>query len=233
VLAQGNHGPVHDPDPSPFRPGRLVGCGIDEYGRLTGTQQPVQPSLAEDVVGGDEQEQRLAQDLVLDCGQRRSVAICPSVGIDHVDAIAPEPADNRRDRAGVVADDDQDPLQPGGEERANGPLDQAQAAEAKQRLGAAPGDRGQPLGPARGQHHPHPRQPRRGRVGLDQRRRPVGGWGERVSGSLWCLSHVPAPLWQQGTRRGNYARITGHGRPGNTVPNRPTRRGRRLGQTEH
>ena len=35
------------------------------------------------------------------------------------------------------------------------PLDQAEATQPQQRLGATPGDGSDPLGPARGQHHTH------------------------------------------------------------------------------
>jgi hypothetical protein len=62
----------------------------------------------------------------LDSGQRRTVAIRPSVGIHHPDPVASKAADDGRDRSGVVADHDQDPLQPRGEQRPHGPLDQAQ-----------------------------------------------------------------------------------------------------------
>jgi hypothetical protein len=44
-----------------------------------------------------------------------------------------------------MADDDQDPLQPGGEQGPDGPLDQAQATQAEQDLGGTAGDRFQPL----------------------------------------------------------------------------------------
>jgi hypothetical protein len=74
----------------------------------------VQRSLAEDVVGGDQHEQRLALNLALDCGQRRAVAVRPPVGVHTPDPAAPKAADDGRDRPGVVADHDQDPLQPAG-----------------------------------------------------------------------------------------------------------------------
>ena len=131
------------------------------------------------MVGGDQYEQRLAVDLVLDCGQRRAVAVCPPVGIHDPDPATPKATDNGRDQSGVVTDHDQDPLQPSGEQGPHDPLDQAQATEAEQGLGGTPGDRFQPLGPARGQHHPHPRQPRQRRIGLDLR--PRGERGERIS----------------------------------------------------
>ena len=67
------------------------------------------------MVGGDQHEQRLTLDLALDRGQRRAVAVCPPVGIHHLDPAAAEPADDGRDRSGVVADHDQDPLQPSGQ----------------------------------------------------------------------------------------------------------------------
>jgi hypothetical protein len=104
VLAERDDSLVHDPDPGPLRPGRLVGGGIDEYGRLPGRQQPLQPALAEDVIGGHQYEQRLTLELALDCGQRRAVAICPAVGVHDPDPAAAEAADDGRDRSGVVAD---------------------------------------------------------------------------------------------------------------------------------
>jgi hypothetical protein len=116
VLAERDHGPVHHPDPGPLRPGSPIGCEINQHGRLTRRQQPLQPSLAEDVIGGRQHEQRLTLDLALDRGQRRAVAICSPVGIHDLDLVAPEPADDGRDRSGVVADHDQDPLQPSGQE---------------------------------------------------------------------------------------------------------------------
>jgi hypothetical protein len=126
VLAERDHGAVHDPDSDPLRPGQRAGGGVDEHGRLTGHQQPLQPSATEDVVGGDQQEQRLTLDLALDCGQRGAVAICPPVGIHHPDPAASKAANNGRDRSGVVADHHQDPLQPSDQQGPHGPLDQAQ-----------------------------------------------------------------------------------------------------------
>src|SRR4029450_2104027 len=61
-------------------------------------ERPLQPALTEDVVGGDQQEQRLAQDLSLDGGQRRAVAICPPLGIHHPDPVAPKATADRRPR---------------------------------------------------------------------------------------------------------------------------------------
>jgi hypothetical protein len=138
VLAEGDHGPVHHPDPGPLRPGRPIGGGINQHGRLTGGQQPLQPALTKDVIGGHQHEQRLTLDLTLDCGQRRAVAICPPVGVHSPDPAAAEPADDGRDRSGVVANHHQDPLQPSGHEGPHGPLDQAQATQAEQGLGATP-----------------------------------------------------------------------------------------------
>jgi hypothetical protein len=69
VLAEGDHSLIHHPDPSPLRPGRPVGGGIDEHGRRTGHQQPAQPTLTEEVIRGDQQEQRLSLDLPPDRGQ--------------------------------------------------------------------------------------------------------------------------------------------------------------------
>jgi hypothetical protein len=224
VLAERDHSPLHDPDTSPLRPRRPVGGGIDEHGRLTGRQQPIQPAFAEDVVGRDQHEQRLAQDLPLNSGQRRAVPICPPVGIHDPDPVAPKATDDRRDRPRVVADHHQDPLQPNGEQGPHGPLDQAQAPQPEQRLGATPGDRCQPLGLARGQHHPNPRPPRQRRVRPDLFRL-TGHRGQRSSLELWCLSHAPTPLWQQGKRRGNSARITADIGRSKTHPNRATSRG--------
>jgi hypothetical protein len=127
VLAEGDHGPAHDPYPGPLPPGGPVGGGVDEHGRLTGPKQPMQRSLSEHVVGGDQHEQRLASHRALDRGQRRAVAVLPPVGVHGADPAAPKAADDGRDRPGVVADHDQDPLQPAGEEGPHGPLDQAQA----------------------------------------------------------------------------------------------------------
>jgi hypothetical protein len=56
------------------------------------------------VIGGHQHEQRLVQDLALDCGQRRAVAICPPVGVHGPDLPAADAADDGRDRSGVVAD---------------------------------------------------------------------------------------------------------------------------------
>ena len=185
---------------------------------------PLQPALAENVIGGNQREQRLTLDLALDRSQRRAVAICPPVGIHDPDPAAPEATDDRRDRAGVVADHHQDPLQPSGEQGPHRPLDQAQPPQPEQRLGATPGDRCQPLGLARGQHHPHPRQPRPRRIGPDHLC-PTGERGEPISRELRCLSHAPTPLWPQDERRGNSARITGDPRRGKTDPNRATSHG--------
>jgi hypothetical protein len=190
VLAERDDSLVHDPDPGPLRPGRLVGCWIDEYGRLPGRQQPLQPALAEEVIGGDQHEQRLTLDLVLDCGQRRAVAVCPRSAYTTRIRSRPSSAGSAAAGSGVVADYHQDPLQPSGQQGPHGPFDQAQATEAEQDLGATPGDRCQPLGPACGQHHPHLWQPRRRRGGLDHVR-PLGGRGHRIRRSLWCLSHAP------------------------------------------
>ncbi len=179
VLPEPDRGLVYDPYPGPLRPGRLVRYGIDEHGRLTGRQQPVQRSLPEEVVGGEQHNQRLASHRALDRGQRCAVAVLPPVGVHRPDPAAPKAADDGRDRSGVVADHDQDPFQPSGEEGPHGPFDQAQATQPEQGLGATPGDGFQPLGPAGGQHHPYPRQPRQLRGGLD-RARPRGEGGERI-----------------------------------------------------
>jgi hypothetical protein len=212
VLAERHDGLVHDPDPSPLRPGRPSGGGIDEHRRRTDGQQPLQPTLAKDMIGGDQHEQQLASHLALDSGQRRAVAIGPPVGIHDPDPVAPN-------QSGVVADHHQDPLQPGGEQGPHRPLDQAQPPQPEQRLGATPGDRCQPLRLARGQHHPHPRQPRPRRIGLNHLR-PTGERGQRISRELRCFSHAPTPLWQQGERRG-----TVQGSPVTVAQARPTRTG--------
>ena len=104
-----------------LEPGHLP---IDPVGDRARVHQ--QPALTEDMIGGDQHEQRLAQDVPLDCGQRRAVAICPPVGIHDPDLVATEATDNRRDRSGVVADHHQNPLQPSGEQGPHRPLDQAQ-----------------------------------------------------------------------------------------------------------
>jgi hypothetical protein len=65
VLAEGDHGPVHHLDPGSLRPGSPIGCGINQHGRLIRRQQPIQPALAEDVIGGHQYEQRLTLDLAL------------------------------------------------------------------------------------------------------------------------------------------------------------------------
>jgi hypothetical protein len=90
------------------------------------TSSPSQPTLTEEVVGRDQHEQRLTRDLILDRGQRRAVAIRPPLGIHHPDPTTAKATDNRGDRSGVVADHDQDPLQPSGKQRPHRPLDQAQ-----------------------------------------------------------------------------------------------------------
>jgi hypothetical protein len=95
---------------------------------------PSQPALTEEVIRGDQQEQRLAQDVPLDRGQRRAVAVRPPLGIHHPDPTAPKATDNRGDRSGVVADHHQDPLQPSGKQRPHRPLDQAQPPQPEQRL---------------------------------------------------------------------------------------------------
>src|SRR5215217_4298226 len=138
VLAEGDHGPVHHPNPSSRFPARATGRGIDEHSRLTGRQQPDQCSLAEDMVGGDQQEQRFALDLALNRSQRRAVAICPPVGIDDPDPAAPEPAADCRHRPGVVAHNHQDLLEPSGQQGPNGPLDQAQPTQPEQNLEPPP-----------------------------------------------------------------------------------------------
>jgi hypothetical protein len=191
ALAERDDSLVQDPDPGPLRPGGPVGGGIDEHGRLPGRQKSVQRSFAEEVVGGEQHEQRLAGDRSLDRGQRRAVAVAPLVGIDGPDPAAPQAADNGRDRSGVVADDHQDPLQPSGEQGPHGPLDQAQATQPQQGLGAAPGEGLEALGPAGGEHHTHPRQPRRRRV-APGRARPLGKRRERIRSRLRCAGHPPA-----------------------------------------
>jgi hypothetical protein len=194
VLAEGDHGAVHDLHPGPLKPGGPVGGGVDEHGRRTGPKQPVQRCLSEHVIGGDQHKQRLAhaRDLALDRGERRAVAVLPPVGVHGPDPAAPKAADDGRDRPGVVADHDQDPLQPAGQQGPHRPLDQAQPTQPQQRLGATPGDRLEPLGPARGQHHAHPRQLRQRRIGLDHLR-PRGERDERIGRSLRCLRHAPTP----------------------------------------
>jgi hypothetical protein len=179
VLAERDRGPVHHPHPAALQPGGPVGCGVDEHRRLTGRQQPVQRSFGEDVIGGDQHNQRLASHRALDRGQRRAIALAPPVGVDGPDPAARQAADDGRDRPGVVADDHQDPLQPVGEQGPHRPLGQAQATQPQQRLGATPGDGLEPLGPASGQHHAHPRQPRQRRGGPG-RARPRGEGGERI-----------------------------------------------------
>jgi len=132
------------------------------------------------VISGHQHEQRLAGHRALDRGQRRAVAVAPPVGVYGPDPPGRQVADDGRDRPGVVADDDQDPLQPAVEQGPHGPLDQAQAPHPEQHLGATPSDGFQPFGPARGQHHTHPRQPRQRRIGLDHLH-PTGKRGERIS----------------------------------------------------
>jgi hypothetical protein len=95
------------------------------------------------------------------------------------DPAAPKAADDGRDRPGVVADHDQDPFQAAGEEDRTAPLDQAQATQPEKGPWSHPGDRFQPLGPARGQHRTHPQQARQRRGGLDHVR-PTGERGEQI-----------------------------------------------------
>jgi hypothetical protein len=87
------------------------------------------------VVGGDQHEQRLAQDVPLDCRQRRAVAICPPVGVHDPDPVAREATDERRDRSGVVADHHQDPVQLGGEQGPHGPRSSAETSAATTETG--------------------------------------------------------------------------------------------------
>jgi hypothetical protein len=80
----------------------------------------------------------LASHRDLDRGQRRAVAVAPPLGIHDSHPAGRQAADDGRDRSGVVADHDQDPLQAAGEQGPHGPLDQAQAPHPEQRLGATP-----------------------------------------------------------------------------------------------
>jgi hypothetical protein len=111
------------------------------------SRPPLQPALAENVIGGNQREQRLTLDLALDRGQRRAVAICPPVGIHDPDPAASKPANDGRDWSGVVADHHHDPLQSSDEQGPHRPLDQAQPTQPEQGRGATPSDRCQPLGP--------------------------------------------------------------------------------------
>ena len=77
------------------------------------------------------------------------------------DPAGSQAVDDGRNRRRVVADHHQHRFHPVGQQRLHRPLDQAQAAQPQQRLGATPSDRSDPLGPARGQHHTHPRQQHR------------------------------------------------------------------------
>jgi hypothetical protein len=56
VLTERDDSPLHHPDSDPLRPGQRAGGGVDKHGWLTGRQQPVQPTRAEDVVGGNQRE---------------------------------------------------------------------------------------------------------------------------------------------------------------------------------
>jgi hypothetical protein len=140
----------------------------------------VQRSLAEDVVGGDQHEQRLA---LTSAWTAASDAPLPYAHRSAYTARTrpPKAADAGRDRPGVVAD--HDPFQAAGEEGPHGPLDQAQATQPEKGLGATPGDRFQPLGPARGQH-PTPTRGSRdsGEVGWTTSARP-GNEASRSGGS--------------------------------------------------
>jgi hypothetical protein len=115
----------------------------------------------------------------------------------HPDPVAPKAADDGRDRSGVVADHDQDPLQSGGEQGPHRPFDQAQATQPEQGLGGTPGERFQPLGPARSQHDTHPRRPRQRRGGASRARR-LGGRGDRIRRKLRRGSHAPSALAARG-----------------------------------
>jgi hypothetical protein len=90
----------------------------------------VQRALHEHVIGSDQHKQRLASHRALDRSQRRAVAVRPPVGVHGPDPATPKAADDAGDWTGVVADHDQDPLQPIGQQGPHGPLDRAQALPA-------------------------------------------------------------------------------------------------------
>ena len=92
------------------------------------------------------------------------------------DPAGSQAVDDGRNRRRVVADHHHHRLHTVGEQRLHGPLDQAQAAQPQQRLRSTSGDRSDPLGPARGQHHTHPRQ------------------HYHPGRQLRSLSHPPSPL---------------------------------------
>ena len=166
-------------DAGPLGPRLGIGRVVDEHRRALRPDERRQRAGFEDVIGGDEDERVLALEVGRGRGERGAVAELPVLGHRGPDAAGGEPVDDRGDGTGLVPDDDDDALEPLGQQPADRPLDQRDPADPDQRLRATARDRGEPLGPPRGEHHPHARTWER-----DGMTRGAGRRDHGVTGSL-------------------------------------------------
>ncbi len=155
--------------PHPFGPRVGVGGVVDEGAGAAGEQQRIERPLPEHVVRGDQDEQALPGHEGLRRGERRPVPELPALREHGPDPAGSQAVDDGGHRPGLVAHDHHDPPEAGPEEGADGPPHEGQAADANERLRAAAGHPGQPLGAAGGEDHADPRARRR------RKGRPRGG----------------------------------------------------------
>jgi hypothetical protein len=155
LLAEPGRPAAFDEDAGPLAP--RLGCRsfVHEDGGAGAREERLQGARAEDVVHRDEGETVLVRDIWLTHREGGPVAALPSIGADGADAPRRDRVHDRGDRLGMMAHDHEDLLDPAGEEPAHGPLDQREPSQPDQGLGSVPGQPGQALRPAGGQHHAH------------------------------------------------------------------------------
>ena len=126
---------------------------VDEHGGSSSCDERRERPVLEDVIRRDQDEAVFAGHEGFGGGERDAVAAFPPIGAYRRDAPGGDPIDERRDGLRLEADDDDDPLEPFGEQAAHSPLDEREPAHAHERLRAAVGDGDQPERSSRGKDH--------------------------------------------------------------------------------
>jgi hypothetical protein len=202
VLAEPDRLAVHHPNPAALQPGGAVGYGVDQHGRLARRQQPLQHSLAEQVVDGDQHKQpspatagsTAASDAPLPSRQRSA----------YTARTRPAPRGRRRSRParrrGRRPPGPAPARRPAGSARPARPGSGRRAAKG---LGAAPGDGVEALGPAAA--NTTPTRVSRAGCGLGRAAptRVANGSGGSCAASAMCHSASPTKVNSEGTVQGS------------------------------
>jgi hypothetical protein len=161
-----------EPNARPLRPGDRFRRVVHEHRGTTRPHQRNERPIAEHVVGGDDDEDRLIGQDRLRCRERRAVPVLPPFRENGPHASRRDPVDDGGNGAGLVPHDDDDLLEPEAQQAPDGTLDQRQTANADQRLRSPASHASEPLGASGGEDHSHVRR-RKHVIGGDRHTRIV------------------------------------------------------------